>query len=105
MTLEYIDVVCTQTLKRVLNSSEDSLYVRRAQNLSTRMSTHLSTETTVVDETWWSMSRRIPKLEESLGHDDYRFSRDVVGLEELAQDPLGMSLGIGIGRVEGLLVS
>lgn len=67
--------------------------------------THLSTESTVVDVSCWTVRSLISPLHERLGHDDHTLSGDLVLFQELAQNPLGVALGVGIGRIECLLVS
>jgi hypothetical protein len=47
----------------------------------------------------------ISPFEEGLGHDYYAFPWDLVFLDEFTEDPLGMTLGVGIGRIESLGIS
>lgn len=65
--------------------------------------THLPTQSAVVDIPRRPIRSLIPPLKERLGHDHHALPGDIVGLEELAEDSLRVALGIGIGRVEGLL--
>jgi len=47
----------------------------------------------------------ISPFEECLRHDDYAFPWDVVFLDEFTKDPFGMTLGVGIGCIEGLALA
>ena len=47
----------------------------------------------------------ISPFEEGLGHDYYAFPWDLVFLDEFTEDPLGVTLGVGIGCIEGLGIS
>jgi hypothetical protein len=66
---------------------------------------HLSAKTSIVDESSWTVCFGISPFEESLGHDYYAFPWDLVFLDEFTEDPLGMTLGVGIGRIESLGIS
>lgn len=67
--------------------------------------THLSAKTSIVDESSWAMCFGISPFEEGLGHDYYAFPWDLVFLDEFTEDPLGVTLGVGIGCIEGLGIS
>jgi hypothetical protein len=47
----------------------------------------------------------ISPLEERLGHDYHAFPWDIVFLDEFTEDPLGVTLGVGIGCIERLSIS
>lgn len=65
----------------------------------------LSAETSIVDESSWSVGFRISPFEEGLGHNDHALPWNFVLLDKLPQNSLGVALRVGIGCVERLLVS
>jgi hypothetical protein len=48
------------------------------------------------------MSRGITPTHVSLGHDHDALAWDIVLLQELAEDPLGVALGVGVCSIERL---
>lgn len=99
--LENIDVISLQPLTALLDSCKDPL--DRQLIATPGHVTHLSTETSIVDESSWSMCLGISPLEEGFGHNYHTLPWNLVFLDEFTEDPLGVTLGVGIGCVKGLL--
>lgn len=100
VTLEDVDVVESEPLKRALDRGKDALVSVRSKRR-----THLARETTVVGETCRSSVLGLAIGVERLGEDHDGLAGDLVLLEEFPEDHLGLAGRVHVGSVKRLTIS
>jgi hypothetical protein len=101
MELEYVNVLQLEPFKRVLHRCKDSLSRQPTALLrETDTRAHLSTGSSMINQSRRTKIFRFRIRIESLGQDHNTLPWYIVGFEEFTQDDFGFTIRVRIGCIE-----